>query len=122
LTVGIAFATPSQAFAPTNFKEYLSPRAYAALQVKHIWRDNRQYACLSALWDRESHWNPKSQNRVKVSGLRAGGIPQILGLSPKLRPHTQIDRGLKYIMHRYQTPCNAWAFWLNQDRKGGGWY
>ena len=41
----------------------------------------------------------------------AFGIPQILGLKEK-NPMKQIDLGLKYIAHRYETPCAAWAHWM----------
>jgi hypothetical protein len=51
--------------------------------------------------------NPKSS---------AFGIPQILGLK-ELSPIKQIDKGLKYIEHRYDTPCNAL-----KHHKIKGWY
>jgi hypothetical protein len=115
--VGVVFASPSQAHAPTDFIELLAPKQYAAIQVKAIWGDPKHYRCLAALWGKESAWNPKAQNPIKVNGKRAGGIPQILGLSPKLPAHVQVDRGLKYIKHRYNTPCAAWKFWQK-----GKWY
>lgn len=116
------FASPSQAQAPTNFIELLAPKQYAQVKVAAIWGDRKHYVCLARLWGKESGWDPKAFNPVKVNGRNAGGIPQILGLSPKLHPHVQIDRGLKYIAHRYKTPCNAWAFWLSKAAKGTGWY
>lgn len=111
------FASPVQAQAPTNYKELLAPKAYAKIRVAAIWGNNKHYKCLASLWGKESKWNPKAQNLEKVNGKRAGGIPQILGLSPKLPAHVQIDRGLKYIKHRYSNPCRAWAFWQK-----GKWY
>lgn len=78
---------------------------------------DKEYSCLKKLWGKESAWNPRAQNDVKVGGLKAGGIPQILGMSPKLTPAKQIERGLKYIYHRYDTPCNGWNHW-----KKFGWY
>ena len=80
------------------------------------WEQN-QYKCLVKLWTKESNWRPEAYNKVKVMGKNAGGIPQLLGMSPKLPAPLQIDRGLDYIIHRYSTPCMAWKF---HQRKG--WY
>jgi len=68
-----------------------------------------QFVCLSNLWGKESAWNPKAVNPVKVMGKNAGGIPQILNMSPLTPPTLQIERGLAYIAYRYYTPCKAWA-------------
>ena len=90
-------------------------KAYAK-DVMLAWADN-QYECLDKLWTQESHWRAEAYNKVKVMGKNAGGIPQILGLDPRLPAPLQIDRGFAYIMHRYGTPCMAWKF---HQRKG--WY
>lgn len=80
------------------------------------WRD-KQMSCLSKLWGKESAWQPDAYNKIKVMGKNAGGIPQLLGLDPATPPTKQIDRGLEYIYHRYQTPCRAWAHF-----KRKGWH
>ena len=67
----------------------------------------KQYLCLEQLWTRESQWNPKAKN-PKSS---AYGIPQLLKLKTT-DPYKQIDLGLKYITHRYGTPCRALAHHL----------
>ena len=67
----------------------------------------KQYRCLELLWTRESRWDPRADN-PKSS---AYGIPQLLKLK-ELDPYKQIDRGLKYIEHRYKTPCRAYAHHL----------
>jgi hypothetical protein len=77
----------------------------------------KQFTCLSNLWGKESAWNPKAHNPIRVMGKTAGGIPQLLGLSPLTPPTAQIDRGLAYIVYRYNTPCGAWTWW-----RGHGWY
>jgi hypothetical protein len=105
-----------------NYVELLAPKQYAKYKVKAIWDSGKHYGCLAKLWGKESAWNPKAFNPIKVNGRNAGGIPQILGLSPHLPAHVQIDRGLKYIIHRYDTPCQAWAFWQARAAKGTGWY
>ena len=83
-------------------------KAYARDALYH-WAD-KQFICLAKLWGKESAWNPKAYNKNKVMGKNAGGIPQILGLDPRTPAPLQIDRGFAYIMHRYGTPCKAWAF------------
>ena len=90
-------------------------KAYAQ-DVIQEWADN-QYLCLEKLWTKESNWRPNAYNKVKVMGKNAGGIPQILGMSTQIPAPKQIDRGFKYIMHRYGTPCTAWKH--HQKR---GWY
>lgn len=88
-------------------------KAYAKDKLL-AWQEN-QYRCLEKLWSKESNWRPEAYNKIKVMGKNAGGIPQILGMSPKTPAPEQIDRGLAYIIHRYGTPCQAWKF---HQRKG----
>ena len=83
-------------------------KAYARDKLS-AW-ETKQWACLNKLWTKESQWNSKAYNTVKVMGRNAGGIPQILGMSPKTKPTDQIDRGLDYITYRYGTPCKALYF------------
>jgi hypothetical protein len=74
--------------------------------------DEGQYACLVALWNRESRWNVYAMN--PVSG--AYGIPQALpgdkmasaGADWATNPETQTRWGIGYIAARYGTPCGAW--------------
>jgi hypothetical protein len=68
--------------------------------------DAKEYRCLELLWQRESNWNYKAKS--KTSSAR--GIPQLLKLKTN-DPIEQINLGLKYIKHRHQTPCLAWAYW-----------
>jgi len=75
----------------------------------------KEYRCLVKLWGKESAWRPEAFNKIKVMGKNAGGIPQLLGLDPATPATIQIDRGLNYIYHRYDTPCNAWKFF---EKKG----
>jgi len=76
------------------------------------WGDD-QFACLLALWNKESGWRWNAEN--KSSG--AYGIPQSLPGSKmasvaddwRTNPATQITWGLNYIAGRYGNPCGAWA-------------
>lgn len=77
----------------------------------------KQYRCLENLWHKESNWRPNAYNSTKVMGRNAGGIPQLLGMSPLTPATEQIDRGLDYIYNRYVTPCNALKF-----HNRYGWY
>ena len=93
--------------------------AYAMLQSMGL--GDGEYACLVALWNRESHWNVYANN--PSSG--AYGIPQALpgnkmasaGADWATNPATQITWGLGYIAGRYSTPCGAWA-----HSEEVGWY
>ena len=79
-----------------------------------------QFACVVALFNRESGWNVYAAN---PSG--AYGIPQALpgskmatvGADWATNPATQIAWGLGYIAARYGTPCGAWA-----HSQSAGWY
>lgn len=93
----------------------LDSKAYAKDTLLK-WAD-KEYACLANLWGKESAWNHNAYNTTKVMGKNAGGIPQLLGMNPTTPPTAQIDRGFKYIVFRYTTPCNAWKF-----HKRHGWY
>jgi hypothetical protein len=90
-------------------------KAYARDQLA-VWQEE-QWSCLSNLWGKESAWNPRAYNSVRVMGKNAGGIPQLLGLDPTTPATLQIDRGLSYIYYRYGTPCEAWQFF-----KKHGWH
>ena len=121
-TVGVAIYFIFNSFIqPTQIK--ITPREWVvkdskayAKDVMSAWADN-QYECLDKLWTKESNWRPEAFNKQKIMGKNAGGIPQILGLDPETPAPLQIDRGMKYIIHRYGTPCMAWKF---HQRKG--WY
>lgn len=92
--------------------------AQGILQQRGLGDD--QYACLVALWNRESHWNVYAHSRTG-----AYGIPQALpgskmasaGADWASNPTTQILWGLGYITGRYGTPCGAWG-----HSQSTGWY
>lgn len=113
LGFGAAIATPATAQAPRLSWEELvkheamaNPKLYARKQLTLVGFGKAQYACLASLWGKESGWNYKADNPKST----AFGIAQILGETSKY-PHEQINKGIRYIVHRYETPCNAWKFW-----------
>ena len=75
-------------------------KVYAHTQLLN----DKQYQCLDRLWDRESRWDPTARN----SKSTAYGIPQLLDLK-ETNGFKQIDIGIKYIIHRYGNPCNAYT-------------
>ena len=84
------------------------------------WGDD-QFACLVALWNKESGWRVNAYN----ASSGAYGIPQALpgskmgsaGADWETNPATQITWGLGYITGRYGTPCGAWDHSIRV-----GWY
>lgn len=92
----LAFTT--NAYATTTNIEIEKYKLYSHIKLTN----HRQYLCLEKLWQRESHWNPLADNKKST----AFGIPQLLKLKTT-NPYEQIDLGLKYISHRYGTPCRA---------------
>lgn len=111
----VSYNTADTKPQPVRVWDVADSKAYAQDKLLE-WQEN-QYQCLDKLWTKESQWRPEAYNKIKVMGKNAGGIPQVLGMSPKTPAPKQIDRGLAYIIHRYGTPCMAWKF--HQRR---GWY
>jgi len=89
------------------------------------WDDEHQFQCLDNLWQAESHWNHRAQNRR----TSAFGIPQshpckkmsesgkAYGVDYRTNPWPQIAWGLQYVNKRYGTPCAAWK----RFQRGGGY-
>ena len=108
VAIGISLLLPYEAGSSNMSDIKLTPKQYAY----HSLGDIKQYKCIASLYGKESAWNPKA-----VNGSHAG-IPQ--GRSKWLltaTPIQQVEWGLRYIEHRYSTPCNAWAHW-----KAKGWH
>ena len=68
--------------------------------------DTRQKECIKLLFSKESKFDHLAKN---LQGSSAFGIGQVLKEKSK-DPRVQVLRAYKYIVHRYDTPCNAWAF------------
>jgi hypothetical protein len=81
-------------------------RAYA--QAGWGW-DGREWECLKYLWSSESRFDHYADNPEST----AFGIAQRLGERSK-NPRIQILKGLRYVAHRYDTPCRAWSHWLKK--------
>ena len=106
---------------PASCDEYSGNRAIGCTLMLDAGFGIGQFSCLNKLWDRESNWNERAENRS--SG--AYGIPQSLPGSKmasvaddwRTNPATQIKWGLGYIKGRYDTPCGAWG-----HSEDVGWY
>lgn len=98
----------------TPLADEATPRAYVRERAS---RDKgwtgRQWACLDALIHRESRWNPTADNKHSS----AYGLFQQLRLDPSAPVSTQTRLGLKYIAHRYGTPCRAYSHAITE-----GWF
>jgi hypothetical protein len=70
-----------------------------------------QFACLSSLWENESHWNFHAINRYSGAlGIAQANPPSKMDVTATdwlNNPITQIKWGLNYIKVRYGTPCHA---------------
>lgn len=107
-----------------KYQEVRTPQAakvYAKANIRAFGWAQTQWNCLETLWTKESNWRPDAQNKLAVrqngKKVKAGGIPQILGLNPSLPVAVQIQKGFTYIESRYGTPCKALNFHLKRN-----WY
>lgn len=113
LTVlGIVIA-PAEAEAPHKepkpeelHEAFTDPKAYAYRVVLDNGWDLPEFRCLEKLWQKESNWRHEADNPTSS----AFGIAQMLN-ETATHPAEQIENGIRYIIHRYGTPCDAWKFW-----------
>ena len=106
----------------------MPPKTYAKqLVIKHFKQPERQFACLKQLWGKESAWNYKAKSPshdydIPQRHMKHNTAAEIADFMK--HPHTQIQWGINYIKHRYDTPCGALKSWLSRaDKNGkGGWY
>ena len=115
----VAHAKPHIEPKTTEMSEFhWTPRAlklYAKQFMKMAYPEWNlsEHRALMKLWGKESGWNHKAQNPTSS----AFGVPQLLKLDPDTPAPLQIERGLGYIMHRYERPSVAWTHWREH-----GWY
>lgn len=92
----------------------LTPKEYIRTILNH-----EQALCLIKLYGKESAFNEYAVgNTDSIDADYAYGIPQIK--NPALAfmsPIEQVNAGIDYIEHRYDSPCHAWAHWLRK-----GWH
>lgn len=114
IVFGIALCSNSaSAYAPSWQEMNLNYKHYALIKLNYNYI---QYKCLNKLWSKESAWNPSAVNNSVIPA--AYGIPQLRSLHIVGKSaYEQIDLGVKYIVHRYGSPCKAWSIWQQRN-----WY
>jgi len=82
----------------------LTPKQYAYYSLNNL----KEYKCLASLYGKESAWNYKAYNPSSGTvGIPQGKSVWLLTASPI----QQTEWGMRYIKHRYSTPCKAYAHW-----------
>ena len=94
-------------------KQKAKAYALAYMKLHHPTWTKAEWRALNKLWGKESAWNMYADNPESS----AYGIAQILGTDPKTPAPLQIEKGLSYIVHRYDRPSIAWA-----HHRKNGWY
>jgi hypothetical protein len=72
-----------------------------------------EHKALMKLWGKESAWNHEADNPNST----AYGVAQVLNTEPGTPAPLQVERGLAYIVHRYEKPSVAWS-----HHRKNGWY
>ncbi|HVI68978.1 MAG TPA: hypothetical protein VM581_00805 [Magnetospirillaceae bacterium] len=90
------------------------------------WNTDAHWSCLVQLVEKESSWNPYSENSIHAYGLpqaMPGSKMASAGSDWGHNPRTQLRWMMGYIAGRYKTPCGAWSAWNRQYDSGGHhWY
>ena len=104
VAIGIALCNMPDAGSSNMSNIKMTPKQYAYHSLSNL----KEYKCLTILYGKESAWNYKAYN----ASSGTVGIPQ--GKSVYLltaTPIEQVEWGLRYIKHRYSTPCRALFHW-----------
>ena len=104
VAIGIALCSMPDAGSSNMSNIKMTPKQYAYHSLSNL----KEYKCLTVLYGKESAWNYNAYN----ASSGTVGIPQ--GKSVYLltaTPIEQVEWGLRYIKHRYSTPCRALDHW-----------
>ena len=109
--IGISLSIPMQALEAGSI-DAIDPKTYIRLHYS-----SKEALCLIKLYGKESAFNPLAIGNLSGT-VYTYGIPQLKNpIIKDLSANSQIDYGMKYVAHRYTTPCRAWAHWLKK-----GWH
>jgi hypothetical protein len=111
--IGISLLLPMQV-AQSGSIDAINPKTYIRFHYSI-----KEGSCLLRLYGKESAFNPRAiGNLSSPTKSYVYGIPQLKNpIIKDLSANRQIDYGMKYVAHRYGTPCKAWAHWLKK-----GWH
>jgi len=125
LKVSTTKSQAKKALASPSVK-YFDAEALAFLTVYTQDWSIAEWKCLRNIWTKESHFNPKAENRSSGAYGIAQFMPSTWGnykVTKTTSAALQIKYGLHYIKKRYGSindttgACNAWRFWQQK-----GWY
>jgi hypothetical protein len=94
-------------------KQMAKTYARGYIKIYHPTWGRGEWKALASLWGKESAWDHTADNPTST----AYGIAQVLGTKPGTPAPLQIEKGLEYIVHRYDKPSVAWSHWRKH-----GWY
>lgn len=114
----LPLATPAQALSPElTVEKRLSvitdKQDRVEFAIAQVTNNKREALCALRIAYKESRYNVDSHN--KSSGAR--GVWQLLWAKPDWSLLKQTEEAHKYVLHRYETWCNAYRF--HQERN---WY
>jgi hypothetical protein len=111
--IGISLSIPMQALEAGSI-DAIQPKDYIRLHYKP-----KEALCLIKLYGKESAFRVDAiGNLSSPTKSYVYGIPQLKNpIIKDLSANSQIDYGMKYVAHRYSTPCRAWSHWLKK-----GWH
>lgn len=120
---GIHFKTQAEAihynpqyieFGPKIWtKQMLKNYAISYMKWQFPEWNRSEHKALMKLWGKESGWNHEADNPTSS----AYGVAQVLKTEPGTPAPLQVERGLAYIVHRYEKPSVAWS-----HHRKHGWY
>jgi hypothetical protein len=113
IVIGIALSIGASPADSAPIKT-IDPKTYIRFNY-----DDKQALCLIRLYGKESAFKTDAiGNLDSTTKSYVYGIPQLKNpIIQHLSAIEQIDYGMKYIAHRYGTPCKAWQHWLDK-----GWH
>jgi len=107
IAIGAGLFSPAHAHAPVAHRAIFINDKQTAINYAKGLLDKYQFQCLLHLYNEESNWRRTAYNK---SG--AYGIPQLKNsMIANMSGSMQVMYGIKYINHRYNTPCNAYKHW-----------
>ena len=109
--IGISLSMPMQAVDEGSI-DAIEPKAY----VRSIYSQS-EALCLIRLYGKESAWNKYAIGNTNGK-IQTYGIPQLKNPAvAHMSSIEQVNAGMAYIKHRYETPCAAWKHWQQK-----GWH